>query len=358
MNDKNEKDSISLNSFSLNNTLNIDLNNFYQNKKSDINYTVMNLKNSIIKNNITNNIGLQYNFLNPRGKGNNFLPKILLNDYKSKIIQYLFRKNEICNNVGEKDTSSFQTSIQKSFSIPLQNKIFFTKNSIEKSSPFKLIETYQNINHENIKNNLNSENNNNQNSTFGNNKQIFTKQQKNISGIKIKFNAQIQHNNIINNNKNTSTDSSLKRGKTAPIFKTKKMSFQIKKEKKLLKKKRRMIKNNKLVFIQLDQGGDNDLENEEQLEENNDLFNLEKYYLPINNDKKSRRSRFRGVSKNGNHWQVLIMVKKKKKYLGSYSNEEEAARIYDKVALKYHGNKAKTNYNYSKEEIEKIILGQ
>ena len=91
------------------------------------------------------------------------------------------------------------------------------------------------------------------------------------------------------------------------------MSFQIKKEKKLLKKKRRMIKNNKLVFIQLDQGGDNDLENEEQLEENNDLFNLEKYYLPINNDKKSRRSRFRGVSKNGNHWQVLIMVKKKKK---------------------------------------------
>jgi hypothetical protein len=133
------------------------------------------------------------------------------------------------------------------------------------------------------------------------------------------------------------------------------MSFQIKKEKKLLKKKRRMIKNNKLVFIQLDQGGDNDLENEEQLEENNDLFNLEKYYLPINNDKKSRRSRFRGVSKNGNHWQVLIMVKKKKKYLGIYPNEEEAAKIYDRVALKYHGIKAKTNYKYTKEEVAKIV---
>ena len=48
------------------------------------------------------------------------------------------------------------------------------------------------------------------------------------------------------------------------------------------------------------------------------------------------------------------MVRKKKIYLGSFSNEEEAARAYDKVALQNHGNKAKTNYDYSKEEIEKI----
>ena len=49
------------------------------------------------------------------------------------------------------------------------------------------------------------------------------------------------------------------------------------------------------------------------------------------------------------------MVKKKKRYLGSFTNEEEAARAYDKVALQNHGIKAKTNYDYTKEEIEKIM---
>ena len=41
--------------------------------------------------------------------------------------------------------------------------------------------------------------------------------------------------------------------------------------------------------------------------------------------------------------------------MGSYSNEEEAARVYDKYALIYHGKKAKTNYDYTEEEVKKII---
>ena len=49
------------------------------------------------------------------------------------------------------------------------------------------------------------------------------------------------------------------------------------------------------------------------------------------------------------------MVSKKKRYVGSYSNEEEAARAYDKVALQNHGTKAKTNYDYKDEEVKKII---
>ena len=49
------------------------------------------------------------------------------------------------------------------------------------------------------------------------------------------------------------------------------------------------------------------------------------------------------------------MVKKKKRYLGSFSNEEEAARAYDKVALQHHGIKAKTNYDYTKEEVAEIM---
>ena len=70
---------------------------------------------------------------------------------------------------------------------------------------------------------------------------------------------------------------------------------------------------------------------------------------------KPRGSKFRGVSRNGSQWQVLIMVKKKKRYVGSFSNEEEAARAYDKVALQHHGIKAKTNFDYSKEELEQIL---
>jgi hypothetical protein len=75
-----------------------------------------------------------------------------------------------------------------------------------------------------------------------------------------------------------------------------------------------------------------------------------------NNRKKPRGSRYRGVSRNGNQWQVLIMVSKKKRYVGSYSNEEEAARAYDKVALQNHGTKAKTNFDYADEEVKKILL--
>ena len=68
-----------------------------------------------------------------------------------------------------------------------------------------------------------------------------------------------------------------------------------------------------------------------------------------------RGSKFRGVSRNGNQWQVLIMVNKKKRYVGSYCKEEEAAQNYDKVALQHHGNKAKTNFFYSESGIEKIL---
>jgi hypothetical protein len=49
------------------------------------------------------------------------------------------------------------------------------------------------------------------------------------------------------------------------------------------------------------------------------------------------------------------MVCKKKRYVGSYSNEIEAARAYDKVALQNHGSKAKTNFDYNADEIKRIM---
>ena len=65
-----------------------------------------------------------------------------------------------------------------------------------------------------------------------------------------------------------------------------------------------------------------------------------------NNIQNRRYSKYRGVFKNGNKWQALIMINRKKMYIGNYESEEEAAKVYDEYALKYHGNKAKTNFNH------------
>ena len=67
-----------------------------------------------------------------------------------------------------------------------------------------------------------------------------------------------------------------------------------------------------------------------------------------------RKSKYRGVSKNGNKWQVLINVNHKTCYLGSYSSEEIAARVYDIYAIKSYGNKARTNFVYNSNQLKKI----
>ena len=65
-------------------------------------------------------------------------------------------------------------------------------------------------------------------------------------------------------------------------------------------------------------------------------------------------SKYRGVSRNGNNWQVLIMIKNKKYYLGTYPSEEIAAKIYDIVAIKSQGFKARTNFPYNNIQIKNI----
>lgn len=59
-----------------------------------------------------------------------------------------------------------------------------------------------------------------------------------------------------------------------------------------------------------------------------------------------RGSKYRGVSRNGKTWQVLIMVNRNKNYIGNFKSEDEAAKVYDEYAMKYHKNKARLNFSH------------
>ena len=84
-----------------------------------------------------------------------------------------------------------------------------------------------------------------------------------------------------------------------------------------------------------------------------------KVNIPINNKKIkfkviNKMSKYRGVTKNRKKWQVYISIKRKNVYLGSYSSEVIAAKIYDLMAIKKSGNNAKTNFKYNNEQIKEI----
>jgi len=68
-----------------------------------------------------------------------------------------------------------------------------------------------------------------------------------------------------------------------------------------------------------------------------------------------RGSRFRGVSKNKNKWQMMIMINQKKVYIGAIQNEDDAAKYYDHIAIISQGLSAKTNFKYSGLKIKQII---
>ena len=79
---------------------------------------------------------------------------------------------------------------------------------------------------------------------------------------------------------------------------------------------------------------------------------------PKNKSKRVRRSNrhsnFRGVSLNGKKWQVMIMGTKKN-YFGCVESEVEAAKLYDELSIVSHGLAAKTNFNYTKGDLELIL---
>ena len=225
---------------------------------------------------------------------------------------YEFQKNNII--LGNNKYSNLNTNIKKqdNKTEDIPNKTTINNNS-----------TKLKIN-KNIGNNISADKgniriyNNNLNYYLDNKNQQFIRYNKQI---KFDVNLELSEKNSSSkkNKTNSKSKNKLANGKN-PIFiirkspnkKNKSYYFQS-------KKRKRSFKNNKLVFIQLDQGIENTKENiknncleEKELSDQKKLLKLQKDIELIHTNTKSRRSKYRGVSKNGSQWQVLIMIKKKK----------------------------------------------
>lgn len=69
----------------------------------------------------------------------------------------------------------------------------------------------------------------------------------------------------------------------------------------------------------------------------------------------NRQSKYIGVSRNGNYWQVLKNHDQKKKYIGGFTEELEAAISYDFYSMIIDLNQARTNFEYSEELVREMV---
>ena len=105
----------------------------------------------------------------------------------------------------------------------------------------------------------------------------------------------------------------------------------------------RVLKNRKIIYINSDSL--NNYSTKRYIKKLKKINFVRKY---------KTSSKYRGVSRNGNKWQVLIMANNKKYFIGNYPSEELAARIYDIYAIKKKGIKARTNFPYNHTQIKNI----
>ena len=103
------------------------------------------------------------------------------------------------------------------------------------------------------------------------------------------------------------------------------------------------------------------LNNSIKIKKNNKLIYINKLLIKQKNKnnngvvlKKKRSSIYRGVSRNGNSWQVILSLKNDKLYAGVFKTQEIAARIYDFISIKNKGIKANTNFQYNVHQIQNI----
>ena len=71
---------------------------------------------------------------------------------------------------------------------------------------------------------------------------------------------------------------------------------------------------------------------------------------------KYRGSIYRGVSRNGKSWQILIMIDSEKIYLCTTNDPHIAALLYDIVVIQAKGLNSKVNFMYSKDELLSILF--
>ena len=68
-----------------------------------------------------------------------------------------------------------------------------------------------------------------------------------------------------------------------------------------------------------------------------------------------RRSQYTGVTRNSINYQTLIVVKRKKIYVGSFPLELDAAITFDFYSLLLHGQRATTNFSWKVQDIQEMI---
>lgn len=91
-------------------------------------------------------------------------------------------------------------------------------------------------------------------------------------------------------------------------------------------------------------------------DDNWQLFEGKKKACYFKHDRRTkRRSGYRGVSRNGASWQVLMMVNNVKTYIGCYDTEEEGALVYDIISILFKQRKARTNLSYSKSKLLELL---
>ena len=69
----------------------------------------------------------------------------------------------------------------------------------------------------------------------------------------------------------------------------------------------------------------------------------------------SRKSHYTGVFKNGDNWQALISIQKRKTYIGTYASELKAAKAFDFYSILLNNLTASTNFDYTKKDILEMI---